>query len=316
MLKYSSKQGAEYFCYLQMQIIPAGIPQQFIRAESNRRRVKGSHYFKGEICTDADSVQAYRPHAYTLRKGMIINMRFLTGIYWNRGSAAPDNQDSVVLQQVLTARGRVLLAAVCDGMGGLEQGEWVSGYVTKRLQEWFYEFLLRAVQRRKPCWVIRRSMDRLVYHMYERIRQYSRQEKISLGTTMTVLVIVEKTYFIWHLGDSRAYWIYDGHKQTKVMCMTHDHVKGRNMLTKCVGSFGYEKPDFTTGSIRCGQAVLLCSDGFYHCVTQQELAAALDPVRLQEEEQIARRLREIGEVCMRRGERDNLSAVYVKAAGK
>lgn len=243
-------------------------------------------------------------------------MKFLTGIYWNRGSIAPDNQDSVVLQQVLTARGRVLMAAVCDGMGGLEQGEWASGYVTKRLQEWFYEFLLRAVRKRKPCWVIRRSMDRLVYHMQEEIRQYGMQEKLSLGTTMTVLVIVEKTCYIWHLGDSRAYRIYNGYKQTKAVCMTHDHVKGRNMLTKCIGSFGYEKPDFRTGNIRSGQAVLLCSDGYYHCVAQQELEAVLDPMSLREEEQITRRLREIGEACMKRGERDNLSAIYVKATGR
>ncbi|MDE6884057.1 MAG: protein phosphatase 2C domain-containing protein [Lachnospiraceae bacterium] len=243
-------------------------------------------------------------------------MKYMTGIYWNRGSVTPDNQDSVVLQQVLTARGRVLLAAVCDGMGGLEQGEWASGYVTRRIQEWFYEFMLRAVQRKKPCWVIRRSMERLVYHMQEKILQYSIQEKISLGTTMTVLAIVEKTYFLWHLGDSRAYRIYNGRKQTKVMCVTRDHVKGRNMLTKCVGSFGYEKPDFITGNIRSGQAVLLCSDGFYHCITQQEMAEVLDPGRLREEEQITRRLREIGEACMRRGERDNLSAVYVKVTDR
>lgn len=247
---------------------------------------------------------------------MIIKMKFLSGVYWNRGSVAQDNQDSVVLQQVLTARGRVLMAAVCDGMGGLEQGEWASGYVTERLQEWFYESLLRAVRKRKPCWMIRRSMERLVYHMQERIRQYSMQEKISLGTTMTVLVIVEKTYYIWHLGDSRAYRIYNGYKQTKAECVTCDHVKGRNMLTKCVGSFGYEKPDFRTGNLRSGHSVLLCSDGFYHCVQPQEMAEVLDPGRLWEEEQIARRLREIGEACMRRGEQDNLSAIYVKVTGR
>ena len=224
-----------------------------------------------------------------------------------------DNQDSIVLHQVLTARGRVLMAAVCDGMGGLEQGEWASGYVTKRLLEWFYDFLLRAVQKRKPCWMIRRSMERLVYDMHEKIRQYSLQQNISLGTTMTVLTIVEKTYYVWHLGDSRVYQFSAGYKRVKAVCMTRDHVKGRNMLTKCVGSFGYEKPDFKTGSMRSGQAVLLCSDGFYHCVTQREMTEVMNPDRLLEEEQIARRLREIGEACMRRGERDNLSAVYVKA---
>ena len=65
-------------------------------------------------------------------------MRYLTGVYWCRGRVAQGNQDSVVLLQVLTARGRVLMAAVCDGMSGLAQGETASGYVTERLQEWFY----------------------------------------------------------------------------------------------------------------------------------------------------------------------------------
>ena len=84
-------------------------------------------------------------------------MRYLTGVYWERGRRAMRNQDSVVLLQVLTARGRVLMAAVCDGMGGLEQGETASGYVTRRLQEWFYASLLRAIRKRKAYWIIRRS---------------------------------------------------------------------------------------------------------------------------------------------------------------
>ena len=115
-------------------------------------------------------------------------MKYLSGVYWERGSVADINQDSLVLLQVLTAKGRVLMAAVCDGMGGLKQGEWASGYVTRRLQEWFYESLLRAVQKKKPYWMIRRSLDRLVYHMQEQMSQYSGQEGIRLGTTMTVLV--------------------------------------------------------------------------------------------------------------------------------
>ena len=144
-------------------------------------------------------------------------MKYLTSVYWERGKRAGVNQDSVVLLQVLTARGRVLMAAVCDGMGGLDRGEWASGYVTGRLQEWFYESLLRAVQRKKPCWVIRRSLDRLVYHMQEQLSQYAQQENIRLGTTMTVLVIWEKTYLVWHLGDSRAYRICNPGRQRKKM---------------------------------------------------------------------------------------------------
>ena len=207
-------------------------------------------------------------------------MHYLTGVYWERGAAADINQDSLVLLQVLTAKGRALMAAVCDGMGGLEQGELASGYVTERLQEWFYETLLRAVQKKKPYWVIRRSMDRLVYHVQEEFARYAeKQGGIRLGTTMTVLVLWKKTYLLWHLGDTRA----------------------------------YERPDFRMGTLHAGQGILLCSDGFRHYVSGGELAEALAPGTIAEEGQIARRLREIGSACMRRGEKDNLSAVYIKA---
>ena len=227
------------------------------------------------------------------------------------------NQDSLVLLQVLTARGRVLMAAVCDGMGGLEQGEMASGYVTERLQEWFYESLLRAIQKKKAFWIIRRSLDRLVYHMQEQLSQYARQEEIRLGTTMTVLILWEKTYLIWHLGDSRVYRLCAlnkrGRAKNNLVCMTTDHVLGRNQLTKCVGSFGYKRPDFRMGTFGRGQAMLLCSDGFRHFITEEELADVLRPETITEETQASRRLREIGEACMKRGEKDNLSAIYVKA---
>lgn len=253
-----------------------------------------------------------------MRKGGVgTKVKYLTGVYWERGSVADRNEDSVVLLQVLTARGRVVMAAVCDGMGGLAQGEAASGYVTRRLQEWFYESLLRAVRKKKPYWVVRRSLDRLVYHMQEQLLQYGRKEDIRLGTTMTVLAAWEKTYLLWHLGDSRAYSL-SGHKlhgqlAAEAICMTQDHVYRKNQLTKCVGSFGYERPDFRMGRLQGGQAVLLCSDGFRHCVMEEELADVLSPERIADEEQIARRLREIGNACMKRGEKDNLSAVYVKA---
>ena len=183
-------------------------------------------------------------------------MKYLTGVYWERGSTAKSNQDAVVLLQVLTARGRVMMAAVCDGMGGLAQGEVASGYVTRRLQEWFYESLLYAMQKRKPYWVIRRSLDRLVYHMQEQLQQYGSREKLSLGTTMTVLVLWEKVYLIWHLGDSRIYRMNgtgrrgrERAKTAEAVCLTKDHARGKHVLTKCVGSFGYERPDFCMGRI-------------------------------------------------------------------
>lgn len=251
-------------------------------------------------------------------------MQYVTAAYWNRGRVAACNQDSLTLQQVLTGRGRVLMAAVCDGMGGLQQGEAASGYMTESLQEWFYGSLMRSIHKKKPYWIIRRSLDRMVYHVQEQMRQYAQREQLEMGTTMSVLVLWEDIYLIWHLGDSRICRIrskgrFDRGNNRKngqhgiLEPMTTEHVQERNRLTRCVGSFGYFRPDYRMGTLKRGDAFLLCSDGFYHCVTSQELADILCPVRLLEEKQMERRLTEIGAVCMKRGERDNLSAIYIKA---
>ena len=250
-------------------------------------------------------------------------MQYVTAVYWNHGSVSACNQDSLTLQQVLTGRGRVLMAAVCDGMGGLQQGETASGYMAERLQEWFYGSLMRSIHKKKPCWMIRRSLDRMVYHAQEQMRQYARRKQLDMGTTMSVLVLWEDIYLIWHLGDSRIYRIRSKGRFDRENCkksgkhglmepMTTDHVQGRNRLTKCVGSFGYFRSDYRMGALKKGDAFLLCSDGFYHCVTNQELADILNPGQLREEMQMERRLTEIGTACMKRGERDNLSAVYIK----
>lgn len=235
-------------------------------------------------------------------------MQYMTNVYWCRGSVARKNQDSVVLQQVLTRKGRVLMAAVCDGMGGISSGETASGYVAEGLQEWFYGELLCMVRKRKRYWVIRRSLDRLVFHMQRQLQRYAAQRELSLGTTMTVLVVWEKIWMLWHLGDSRAYR-FRGRRMERV---STDHAYGAGKLTKCVGSFGHFVPEHGMGVLKPGEGILLCTDGFWRRVSEQELGDVMNSRELAGEEQIGRRLKEIGGVCMKRGERDNLSAIYVK----
>lgn len=235
-------------------------------------------------------------------------MEYLTGIYWCGGRAAEYNQDALLLQQILTGRGRALMAAVCDGMGGASQGDIAAAYVTERLQEWFYTEFIWMFAAKKRIWVIRRSLDRLVYHMQQQMRRYGGEEEICLGTTMTVFLVWESAWLIWHLGDSRAYRLRRG----RIQQLTTDHVHGAGQLTKCVGSFGNFVPEHRMGTSALGEGFLLCSDGFRRRMTEEELRDILAPAQLQEEGQVERRLKEIGEACMKRGERDNLSAVYIK----
>ena len=235
-------------------------------------------------------------------------MRYWTNVYWNKGREAEKNQDSVALQQVLTSKGRVLLAVVCDGMGGIARGEAASGYAAERLREWFYTELFAMMRKNKRYWVLRRSLDRMVFHMQGQLAQYAGREELSLGTTMTAFLVWERTWLLWHLGDSRAYRL----REERIEQLTEDHAQDGGKLTKCLGSFGYFTPQHGMGVLKPGDGILICTDGFMRRVTGVELQAVMNPRALSGEEQIGRRLKEIGETCMKRGETDNLSAVYIK----
>ena len=235
-------------------------------------------------------------------------MRYWTNVYWNKGREAEKNQDSVALQQVLTSKGRVLLAVVCDGTGGLARGEAASGYAAERLREWFYTELFAMMRKNKRYWVLRRSLDRMVFHMQGQLAQYAGREELSLGTTMTAFLVWERTWLLWHLGDSRAYRL----REERIEQLTEDHAQDGGKLTKCLGSFGYFTPQHGMGVLKPGDGILICTDGFRRRVTGEELQAVMNPRALSGEEQIGRRLKEIGETCMKRGETDNLSAVYIK----
>lgn len=237
-------------------------------------------------------------------------MKYQVNVYWNQGAVREINQDSLVVLQAMTLRGRVLLAAVCDGMGGMDRGEWASGYLTEELITWFYDGLLSSVGQKKPLWALRRCAERKIFQVQQRLQSYAEKRRLEMGTTMSMLVLWEKKYLLWHLGDSRIYHL-SARRKNKISLLTKDHVQGKNRLTKCVGSFGFFQPDFRMGIAGKREAFLLCSDGFWHEMSGEELGEILAPVQMTEE-RCDRRLREIGEAVMRRGERDNLSAVYIR----
>ena len=93
--------------------------------------------------------------------------------------------------------------------------------------------------------------------------------------------------------------------------MTEDHRGEGNILTRCMGSFPMSEVDVRFGRYHKKTGFLLCSDGFWGRAAEELLREMLDPSEILTEEQIQKRLSEIGSYGMRQGERDNLSAIYV-----
>ena len=58
-------------------------------------------------------------------------MEFLSAVHTDIGIRKNTNQDSVLIKEAFTDYGEVMLAVVCDGMGGLAKGEVASATLVR-----------------------------------------------------------------------------------------------------------------------------------------------------------------------------------------
>lgn len=243
-------------------------------------------------------------------------MKLIAEVYWDKGSKI-SNQDSVSLQEIRICGKKALFALVCDGIGGLQEGETASGLVAERMTEWFYRECMSMLRRHKSRKKLYRSGLRALYGCNEELRNYALKKGLKLGTTATMLVIWDGKYVIWHSGDTRVYRIKTGgmgrwRHHIKLKQLTKDHTVDNHTLVRCIGSFDWKEPDVYGGSIKGTNTIVLCSDGFRNRVREDRLAETLHPSFLQSGEQIRRRLRELAEYVKRQGEQDNISAIAIR----
>ena len=191
-------------------------------------------------------------------------LKIMSGVYWDRGRRCV-NQDSLTLQQALTRRGRMVLAAVSDGIGGLSEGENASGFITEKLAELFYGQLAELACRKKGKRFLKKSVLRCFYEMNEELRRYGRGKEISLGATVSLLFLWGKRYMIFHLGDSRIY-LYN---RKGVSLLTGDH-GGAGGITKCMGSFPFQYPDIHFQRIFPGKNSLSAGSGLWGRLPRKE----------------------------------------------
>lgn len=246
-------------------------------------------------------------------------MKIISEAFWSCGKKM-SNQDSLLLEQALTSKGRMVLAVVSDGIGSLAQGEVASGYIVERLSENFYESLIPLTAKGKGKGVLKRSLLRCFWDMNQELIQYASAKNIRLGATVSLLMIWKRRYLILHLGDSRIYLCSRG----RLRQLTPDHVRNFRHndgstdrciqgVTKCMGSFPFQFPDIRFGRLWGKKGFLLCTDGYFRTLNKTAAAGIFAPEDITSQEQIRRRLKEMGTAAVKKGEKDNLSALYVWA---
>ena len=81
-------------------------------------------------------------------------MRYLIADHTDVGIKKKTNEDSYMIKEAQTRMGRIFFGVLCDGMGGLSNGELASATVIRAMEQWFETFLnYLCIQRmQRKCW--------------------------------------------------------------------------------------------------------------------------------------------------------------------
>lgn len=234
------------------------------------------------------------------------------------------NQDGILIKEASTPNGDVTFLVVCDGMGGLSYGEVASGMLIRCFDNWFDNELAYVLAEDNLLSVIKNKWDSMIKAVSYEIMEYGRQRDVQLGTTCTALLVLDNNeYIIAHVGDSRVYQFRE--KAFSVLTTDHtviakeiregkitiDQAKTdprRNMLLQAIGASEYLEVDYLTGNVLDKDTYIICSDGFRHKITDDELISkfCIDSINKDELERV---VNDTVSLVKERGEQDNISCI-------
>ena len=251
-------------------------------------------------------------------------MNFFGTAVTDIGIVKKTNQDSACVKVAETPEsGPVAMVVLCDGMGGLAKGELASATVIKRFNAWFERELPKRLKAFN--WdALKAEWNKMIKEQSFKILEYGKSEGINLGTTLSAILIVNGKYMIAHVGDSRVYRMKDTVEQLtedqtfiarelKKGTMTPEQAavdRRRNMLLQCVGASKNVEPAFYFGNVVPGTMFMLCSDGFRHVLTNEELFMNFRPDITTE--QMQKNSETLVETVKSRNERDNITVALLK----
>ncbi len=251
----------------------------------------------------------------------------------DQGIRRSSNQDAFLLK----VAGNLLIATVCDGMGGVKGGGVASSIAvetyTKKLSKYImsalsFVYLGDIPEFGKPC------KDCPELHLDDFISKsidlanagvYSEAEKnpslSGMGTTLTSCVVTPKGVVTANIGDSRIYYANDG----VITQLTKDHSlvqslvdegkitpeeaythPNRNIILRALGVDEKVEADITEFPFTEGH-LLLCSDGLSGYFDEDFFLQTLESNRSCQEK--ASLLIEYANHC---GGADNITAIVIK----
>lgn len=205
------------------------------------------------------------------------------GLETHQGMQRKENQDYAAyrsLKDLFFIQNGILMV-LADGMGGHAGGAVASKLAVGTLINEFSS---------KKHHDIDGDLERIFQKANDVILNHSRQNPHlkGMGTTLTAVVIQNDELFFAHVGDSRGYLVSDAgiHQLTEDHTYVADLLRQGlispaeaenhpydNIITRAIGVSANPRIDHAPISykIKSKQSVVLCSDGLYKCVANNEI---------------------------------------------
>ncbi|MCB0167857.1 MAG: serine/threonine-protein phosphatase [Anaerolineae bacterium] len=213
------------------------------------------------------------------------------------------------------------LYIVADGMGGHDAGDVASKLAAITAGESVIN-QLAATGPNPPDNVIKtilldaaQTANQVVYQAAHRTEQ-----KRKMGTTLVMALITATAAYVSHAGDSRAYLLRDATITQLTEDDTwstfvrqssgseHSNPALQPILTKAVGQDSSLDPSFSQIEVTSGDVILLCSDGLWNMIDNDQILAEVT----KSGNQVAQAVDNLVAAANAAGGNDNISVVIIK----
>lgn len=254
-------------------------------------------------------------------------MNYYVAGHTDIGTNRKTNQDAYSIQVAQTPYGKAVFVVLCDGVGGLTCGELASTTVVKAFCDWFENDFKQHLAQSPDHQLILNDWVRLLNMLSNAIKSYSDERGMHTGTTIALLLLIDGKALVANIGDSRVYFISPkaelqqlsedhtlAHREYTLGRITKEQLASdsrRNILLQCVGAGSTLKLSAASMSYTSECSFLLCTDGFYRFIREDEMMSHFSLGRVQSVQMLKDSLVEMTETVKKRKETDNITSVAV-----
>jgi PPM family protein phosphatase len=243
------------------------------------------------------------------------SISYIVSAHSDIGLCRGENQDSFITIENEFYR----VYAVADGMGGAKGGLLASKIAVNTFKSFLSDKLF----------VNEHDLKEAIEIANARIHNKAANDisLVGMGTTISVLAFCEDKVMLANVGDSRVYLFRNGSIRQltedhtviaecfkaglldKAQCLNSDF---SHVLTRSLGPFANIVADNCTSDIipQDGDTFLVCSDGIYNCISEEEIVAILKNNH-DSEFQNSQKAKKLIDRANQNGGIDNITAICV-----